>query len=123
MVMYCLDTNVIIDLFRGEEKLKEKVLEGGVDQVFLTTISLCELYKGAYISKRKDKSLEEIKNFLLGGFSVASLDYSSFEEFGKIYNNLNSKGLMIPEFDIMIAAIVKANDLILVTRDKKHYAN
>src|SRR3989344_7966416 len=123
--MYCVDTNIAIDIFRGDEGLRLKIskLINEGKQIFLSSVSLCELFKGAYIiqsEKKRDNELMIIRQFK-ENLGILDLDEKSSEEFGKIYIYLNKKGKIIPEPDIMIMAISKANQMILVTRDKKHF--
>ena len=124
--MYCIDTNIAIDVFRGDlvlgDKVQKAINEG--KEMFISAISVCELFKGSYIIKAEKKRSEDIykiKEFVKN-INFVSFDENCCEEFGKIYGLLSSSGRMIPEPDIMIAAIAKINNLILITRDKKHFA-
>ena len=91
--MYCLDTDIIIDIFRGDEKLKEKfekLVSLNID-FFITPITLCELYKGAYKSEKTEEGLKLIEDF------IKSIDLLKFEDssckiFGKILNDSFKKG-------------------------------
>ena len=117
--MYCLDSNVIIDFLRGDKKLAGKfseVITSGAE-VFITPITLCELYRGAYGYFDPQKKLEEV-NYVISNFELLEFDSNSCGEFGKIHSKLEKSGKLIAEFDLIIASIVKAHDLILVTRDK-----
>jgi len=121
--MYCLDTNIVIDIFRGDEKLREKVNEiGESEDIFISFITLCELYKGAYLSKEAEKSLNEINTFLLY-FDSLDLTRDACEIFGKEYSRLQKLGKNTEELDLIIASIAKANNLTLITRDQKHFEN
>ena len=116
--MYCIDTNIIIDILRGDSRLGVKIndiLSSGVN-VFVTPITLCELYRGAYGHVNFDKKISEIKSFL-SNFDFLNFDEKTCEEFGRIHAKLKKKGKIISEFDLMIASIVKTNDIILITRD------
>ena len=120
--MYCLDTNIIIDIFRGDDSLRKKLLmiqNWGAD-VAITTLTLCELYKGAYLASRRDEATRLIQDFLK---SVVLLRHSekSCELFGFDYSLLKEKGRLVPEPDLMIACVAKAEGKILVTRDRKHF--
>jgi len=122
--MYCLDTDIIIDIFRGDEKLKEKfekLVSLNID-FFITPITLCELYKGAYKSEKTEEGLKLIEDF------IKSIDLLKFEDssckiFGKILNDSFKKGKPASEADLMIAAIVIENNKILITKNIKHFEN
>ncbi|MEK6844580.1 MAG: type II toxin-antitoxin system VapC family toxin [Nanoarchaeota archaeon] len=122
--MYCLDTNIIVDILRGDRLLAEKVdntFEKGFD-IFITPISLCELYRGAYGHQNSAKKVEELNAFIFN-LRIIGFDIESCKEFGKEYSRLNKIGKQTKEFDLLIACIVKVNELILVTRDKKDFEN
>lgn len=119
--MYCLDTNIIIEILRNNLDLVDKVERiSGSGGIFITTITLCELYKGAYLSSKRDFDIRLIEDFL-SEVDVVGFDIDACKEFGQLYVNLKNLGGMVPEADLMIAAIAKSNELVLITRDKKHF--
>ena len=120
--MYCLDTNVIIDFFRGDKVLAKKVGEMGPDEIFFTEITLCELFRGAYKSMQKEKSLQLIYD-LVRNYRFLALTPDSCEIFGRDFNALARMGKPTQEFDLIVSSIAKENDLILVTRNRKHFEN
>lgn len=119
--MYCLDTNILIDLVRGDKEIFEKInrLDG---IIFINPITQCELFKGVYLSSKKDEELDVIEE-LIESFDVLEFSIDICREFGKEYARLSKIGKQIPEFDLIIACFCKVNNLILVTRDKKHFEN
>lgn len=120
--MYCLDSDVIIAIFRGDKELAKKISNINPDDVFFTAITLCELFKGAYKSKQKEKSLELIYNFA-GNYHMAGLSLNACEMFGKDSDFLSRAGKQTQEFDLLTASIAKENSLILVTRNRRHFEN
>jgi predicted nucleic acid-binding protein len=121
MVNYCLDTNIIIEFLRGNNEMIKKVNDvQQYHQLFTTPITLCEAYKGAFLSTKKDSELPIMKEFI-ETLEIAELDKIACEEFGEEFARLKKKGKIMSEFDLIIAAIVKTNNLILVTRDKKDF--
>jgi len=119
--MYCLDTNILIDLFRGEKEVISKISYLDNSEIFITPVTLCELFKGINLSSKKDKEIEEIRG-LINFFRVLDFNLDIAEEFGRQYVRLSKAGKMIPEFDILIASFVKVNNLTLITKDK-HFEN
>lgn len=119
--MYCLDTNIIIDILREDERLKSRIFSLN-SQIFTTTLTLCELYKGAYLASRTQDAIKLINNFL-DSVDLLTLDTASSEEFGKEFAKLQKSGKMTQEIDLMIATIAKTNNLTLVTRNKKDFEN
>jgi tRNA(fMet)-specific endonuclease VapC len=121
-MMYCLDTNVVVDIFRGDEDLKEKVnkiISFGRD-IYITPITLCELYKGVYLFHDPEKELRDVDDFL-SSFILLDFGREACNIFGEEYAKLKKKGKITQEIDLMISSIAKVNDLIVVTRNKKHF--
>lgn len=119
--MYCLDTNIIIDFLNNHKDTVDKIreiLDKG--DIFITPISLCEIYKGIYLYGNVKEELE-IFDEILDWLSILEFDKSVCNEFGRSYNKLKKIGKTIPEFDLMISCFAKINNLILITRDKKHF--
>ena len=120
--MYCLDTNIVVDILRGDRLLGDKIddlMSKGII-FYLTPITLCELYRGAYGHAQKENKLTEINSFI-SNFELLALDVDSCDNFGNTYSLLKKSGKMTSEFDLIIASIVMVNDLILITRDKKDF--
>lgn len=121
--MYCLDTNIVIDIFHGDEDLKlklQKVMDSA--EIFITPLSLCELYKGVYLFPNPEKELMDLNQFI-SSFDLLDFTSEACQIFGKEYAHLKKIGKMTQESDLMIAAIAKAHELIVVTRNKKHFEN
>jgi tRNA(fMet)-specific endonuclease VapC len=122
--MYCLDTNIIIDMFRGDARIAEKI-KACIDQkvpLFVTTVTLCELFKGAYLSQYVKESLFKIQ-VLIDAIEIISLDRNASEVYGKEFARLQKAGKMASEMDLLIAVITKVNNLTLITRNRKDFEN
>jgi tRNA(fMet)-specific endonuclease VapC len=116
--MYCLDTNIIIDIFRNEGGIAEKVNSLlNSNDFFITSITLCELYKGAFGHANSEEKLKKLEEFL-DNVQLITLNKDSSKEFGKLWQKLKENGKLINYFDVLIASIVKAENLTLITRDK-----
>lgn len=111
---YLLDTNVIIALLTGEAAIREHLAT--VDEVFLPSVAIGELYYGARKSGRPNENLERIDELVLTNV-VLVCDNETARRYGEIKNTLRLKGRPLPENDIWIAALARQHDLTLVTRD------
>ncbi len=122
--MHCLDTNIVIDHFRGTEKVTNKIqqLKNEGFEIAITTITLCELYKGFYLSEQKEGNLAMLNGFM-DTVTLLSQNRLSCLLFGKDFALLKTKGLMTQEMDLIIASIAKANRCIMVTRNAKDFKN
>ena len=117
--MFCLDTSIVIDIFRGDSALKKKMMK--FHQKFsITSITLCELFKGAWKSNNKEKAVQLITDFYKS-VELLDFDVASANLFGLNNNILEKKGSKIPEADLMIASLAMANNKVLITRDLKHF--
>lgn len=118
--MFCLDTSIVIDIFRGDSALKKKMMQFQGQKFAITSITLCELFKSAWKSRDTEKAVQLITDFYK---SVELLDFdaASANLFGLNSNVLEKKGSKIPEADLMIASLAMANNRILVTRDSRHF--
>ena len=123
MIKYCLDTDIIIDFIRGDKIIVNKIkniLDSSIN--FITTITLCELFLGAYLSKNPEEEIKKI-DILLENTVLATLDKKSSKTFGIKNKELVDTGKVTKVLDLMIASICISNNLTLVTRNKKHFEN
>lgn len=120
--MYCLDTNIAIDIFHGDTALKNRLaaIINNKVPIGITPISLCELYRGAFLSKNPAEAVALIEQ-LLKSTSVLDFIDSACIEYGKLYAVLLRKGKPTEDADLMIGAIAKAHDNVLVTRNRKDF--
>jgi tRNA(fMet)-specific endonuclease VapC len=112
---YILDTNIIIALFAGDKSILAKL--GQVDEVFISSTVLGELYYGALKSARVNENLKKINDFAVD-CTILACDAETAEEYGRIKAELTQKGKMIPENDIWIASVTRQYDLTIVTKDE-----
>jgi tRNA(fMet)-specific endonuclease VapC len=111
---YALDTNIIIDLFKGNKSIADKIDQA--KNIYLPVPALGELYLGAENSDRKQHHLQQI-NMLLKLVQVLNTSEQTAEVYGSIKTHLKRQGKPIPENDIWIAALAKEHNLPVVTRD------
>ncbi|MCM2409298.1 PIN domain-containing protein (plasmid) [Anabaena sp. PCC 7938] len=80
-----------------------------------------ELYYGVFRSNQKDKNLQLLQSFL-NQFTLIPLDEESAKIAGIIKADLARIGTPIGPYDVEIAAIALANDLILVTHNTREFS-
>ena len=120
--MFCIDTSILVEFLRGNKDVIEKFNGLDSEDIFISPITLCELFQGAYLSKNPELKTQELNSFI-NSFSLLDFNKTICNEFGKQYAKLSKIGKMIPEFDLMIACFAKVNGLILVSKDEKHFNN
>lgn len=111
---YAIDTNIIIDLFKGNREIADKIDQS--INIFLPVPVLGELYFGAENADRKHHHLQQI-NTLLQLVRILNVSEVTAQIYGTIKSHLKRQGKPIPENDIWIAAIAKEHKIPLVTRD------
>lgn len=116
---YLLDTNICIALLRGNRDIAKKIIDLGEGACHLSVITLYELMFGAYYSKREKQEVPKVKQFV-ERFPIVPL-VDAVEEYAIIKTRLRSSGILIDEFDLMIAASALAGSYTLVTDNIKHF--
>jgi tRNA(fMet)-specific endonuclease VapC len=118
---YLLDTNICIYIIKQRpEQVIKKFQSLKTSQLYLSSITLSELYYGAEKSLHKDKNLGALKGFT-APFEVVNFDQEASIIFGALRANLEKKGKMIGVFDLQIASIAMANEFTLVTNNEKEF--
>jgi tRNA(fMet)-specific endonuclease VapC len=112
-VTYLLDTNIVIAILNKEPSIEENLKN---KSCFLPSIVLGELYYGARKSTRAKDNLANIEAFITN-YLILDCTKQTADYYGIIKQALESKGTLIPENDMWIAAIAKQHSLSLVTRD------
>lgn len=86
----------------------------------MSNITLAELYFGAYNSSRVEANLRRIGVFCKNMTAYADSERSA-ECFGRFKSDIKRKGLLIEDFDLLIASIAFVNGCILVTNNEQHF--
>ena len=94
---YLLDTNIVIAILEGENVVLASLKN--VDELFLSSIVLGELYYGAFKSKRPLENTTRIAG-LTDHHAIISCDHLVARKYGEIKKALASKGRPIPENDV-----------------------
>ena len=109
--MIILDTSIVIEYLKGNDKIIEVVNKYSRDSTTgITYISLYELLK--YSNKQKSAM-----NELIGTIKVVYPDETSASRSAEIFRKLKNSGNLINENDILIAGIALKNDNKFITLD------
>ena len=118
MAQYLLDTDVCIELIKHNERVLDKVESVGVDNCFVTDITIAELFYGAAKSGRPEQ-FDDV-DYILQSFDLIPL-LSSLRLYGENKAHLEDRGQMIGEFDLLIGSCAVHNNLVMVTSNLKHF--
>ena len=111
---FLLDTNIIIALFAKDPAVHEHI--ANAEEVFVSSISMGELYFGAHKSLKVQENIVRLDKFARSN-TILPCNTDTARKYGDIKNRLKEKGQPIPENDIWMAAIAQQYALTLVTRD------
>jgi tRNA(fMet)-specific endonuclease VapC len=117
--MYLLDTNICIALLNGNRPVELRFVRE-FPQCFTSELVIAELYKGAYASQQIERNIQSVKN-LVGLLDVECFDRAAAEEFGKIQAELRQLSRQTGVMDVLIAAVARSRNSILVTNNTRDF--
>lgn len=122
--MFCLDTNVIAYAINGrvpaiEQRLRQELAAGTT--LLIPAIVLFELRYGIAKSMRREASTRVLDAFLAEGFGVLSFEAEDAAEAGNIRAALETSGMPIGAYDILIAAQARRRGAVLVTGNRREF--
>ena len=122
--MFCLDTNVIVFAINGrvpsvEQRLQQELAAGTT--LLIPTIVLFELRYGIAKSVRREASTRVLDAFLAEGFEALLFDAEDAAEAGDIRAALESSGMPIGAYDVLIAAQARRRGAVLVTGNRREF--
>lgn len=117
-VRYMLDTNIVSHIMQGRDvALLARLSQVAIGQVVISSVTLAELEYGLH---RKGHPVR-LKNALfqvLLRMDVLPWDEDVARRYGALCSQLETQGINLSDFDMMIAAHAQAVNATLVSRDK-----
>lgn len=118
---YILDTNSIIYWIKGVGNFENKINQLCEENIITTTvITICEIYYGIEKSKKKEENIKNLQE-IIEKIGFENIGEKTPEIYGKIKFNLQSKGVILDDFDLLVASICIEQNAILVTNNIKHF--
>lgn len=119
MTQYLLDTNICVFFLRGKESIKEEILFKGVDNCFISEITVAELLYGVEcdeynFNENRRKVNEFIEILQIIPITNVLLEYAQQKA------TLRKSGNLIDDMDLFIGATAIVNNMVLVTSNEKH---
>lgn len=118
MVKYILDTTACIALIRGNKNVLNTILSRGEENCCISEITIAELFYGASKSGRQSQ-FEDVQN-IMDAFEIIPV-FPSLRTYGEIKCKLETKGMRIDDFDLLIGSTALYNSMTLVTHNIKHF--
>ena len=120
MTRYSLDTNICIGFLNGDPSIVAALRTLEPEEVVVCSVVRAELYFGARNSARVEPNLKALCAFL-APLQSADFDEEFAVEYGIIRAELEQRGTPIGPNDLLIAAIARSNDQVLVTRNDREF--
>jgi tRNA(fMet)-specific endonuclease VapC len=114
-----LDTDVCVEILRGNEELIERRRRTS-GPVVTTWITVAELYYGAARSNAPQESGLLVWQFL-ATLEILELELQAVQRFGRLKAALEAEGRRLADFDLLIAAVALSRRAVLVTGNRRHY--
>jgi tRNA(fMet)-specific endonuclease VapC len=119
---YLLDTNICIYLRKDQSpKLKQKFYLAGINNLYISSITVAELEFGVAKSSQSEKNAEVLEKFL-SELKAIDFDIAAAREYGRIRALLEKNGTPIGSNDILIASTAISRDFILVTNNEREFS-
>lgn len=130
MTRYLLDTNIVSNATKPlpSQPLMEWMAEQTDDSLFISSFSLAEIWRGI-LEKPAGKKRQELERWFSGPQGpqaifrgrVLPFDETAALIWGDLMAAGSSAGRPRSAFDMVIAAIARSNNCILVTDNERHF--
>lgn len=121
MKQYLLDTCIVVFLFRDKYNVAEQLDAVGLENCFISEVTIAELQAGVEKSSCKHLNQQILDKF------VSMINVIPFSSVIKRYAQekaaMEKQGLRVSDFDLLIGCSALENNLIMVTDNVKHFAS
>ncbi len=116
---YLLDTNVLIAMFRNHHGIREKIFEVGIENCYISDVTLAEIKVGAYKTNdpRQWREVRETQR----SFVIVPITSADFDLYARNRAVLERQGLRIDSFDLLIGSSAVQNGMVLVSHNTNHF--
>jgi predicted nucleic acid-binding protein len=117
-----LDTDILVDLLRGNEEIAQNIdlLEAEGTLLSTSTINTFELYYGAHKTENRVENIQSTRR-LLDRLIIHELDPAASEKAGELQAHLEREGIPLEFRDTLIASIALTKNISLYTRNTRHF--
>jgi tRNA(fMet)-specific endonuclease VapC len=118
--MYALDTNTVLDYFRGKGQVAARLLATPPSEVGLPAVAAYEVWVGVLGSQNAKRRQVEYERFL-AVVAILPFDAVAGRRAADLRLALERKGELIGPMDMLIAATALAHGATLVTRNVREF--
>jgi tRNA(fMet)-specific endonuclease VapC len=119
--MYLIDSDILIYGLKKHPLVQQRFQEKSSLPKSISVITYGELYYGAKKSVHVEKNLAVVRR-ISELFPIINTTKSIMETFADLKTGLQSKGNMIADFDLIIAATALSMNYILISNNEKHFS-
>lgn len=118
---YLIDSNICVYIINNRmEGSAEWIKSAGIENVFISAITVAELEFGLAKSTRYEQTQQALYKFL-SGFEILDFDMTCAQAYGALRADLQRKGTPIGNMDMLIGATALARNMILVTNNVNEF--
>lgn len=119
--MYLLDTNICIYYLKGLYNLDQKIRSVNEKNCFISELTVAELKFGVENSSEENRESNRQKvDHLINLFQILPIN-TCFDIYAKEKTRLKKSGNIISEFDLLIGCTSISYNMIMVTKNIKHF--
>lgn len=118
--MFLLDTDTLIYSLKGNPSVVENFRIHEKDPKAISVITYGELVYGAQKSERVSRNLAKVHR-LRELFPVIDVSCAIMETFGTIKAEIGRQGIVVNDFDMIIAATAIVMGYCVVTNNQRHF--
>ena len=118
--MFVLDTNTVIDYFRGRGKVAHRLLAVNPREIGLPAVAAYEVWVGVLGSQNAKRREHQYEEFL-SSIEVIAFDAAISRRAAELRHALERRGEGIGPLDTLIAGTALAHGATLVTRNSKEF--
>lgn len=119
---YLWDTDTCIYYLNENARIRQKVKTIGAEHICTTSITIAELKFGAYHSQKVEANLKRIEDWQQTFRVLDTLSQQITTIFGQKKAFLKKHGILIGDFDLLIASFAIHHHMIVVTNNLDHFS-
>ena len=118
---FLLDTCVVSDFAHGQPLVLARVKAAAPEDLAASSITEMEVAYGLLLNPKLASRLKPVMDTFFGAIRVLSYDRAAAEATARARANLKQRGRPIGAYDVLIAGIALAHELILVTSNVREF--
>jgi tRNA(fMet)-specific endonuclease VapC len=119
-VKYLVDADWLIDFTAGIPFAVQTLDRLSAEGLAVSIIAVAEVYEGAFATLDSEAALASYRE-LLSDYAILPVTDRIAEHFARMRAALRRQGQLIPDMDLLIATTAIEEDLILLTRNARHF--